>query len=71
MGGGGGGGGGGGCTGVPTIGWGSGGQQGGGGAIVGGVSSGGGVGLQPLRTAVHTISIRLQNCLSRNRAKRL
>ena len=31
----------------------------------GGVSSGGGVGgLQPLRTAVHTISIRLQNCLS-------
>ena len=30
----------------------------------GGVSSGGVGGLQPLRTAVHTISIRLQNCLS-------
>ena len=59
---------GGGCTGVPmgvaTVGWG----VGGGNRAVGGNSGGGqqwgGWGLQPLRTAVHTISIRLQNCLS-------
>ena len=53
------------CTGVPTVGWGGGGQQGGGGGNSGGSAVGGwGGGLQPLRTAVHTISIKLQNCLS-------
>ena len=53
--------------GVATVGWGVGGNRAVGGNSGGGVSSGGGGGgggLQPLRTAVHTISIRLQNNLS-------
>ena len=57
---------GGGCTGVPmgvaTVGgWGATGRWGG---NSGGSAVGGGGGLHSLRTAVHTISIRLQNCLS-------
>ena len=52
--------------GVATVGWGGWGGNRAVGGNSGGVSSGGGGGgcLQPLRTAVHTISIRLQNCLS-------